>query len=198
MDIKRGTIVTFLLLLLAAGCGGGGNGGQDTASSHITAGWNNYKISAYDSAISEFNKALTLNPTDSEASKAYCGLGWCYRQKGNCGEAITKCDLAIGRNSSNADAYLAKASAYLSKGGGKSDFEKAVTAANQVLIINPSYSFPYDSNINYLDVYSLLAVAHLNLGNYLEARNYVDIVLAKDPNNITAQRVDEILKSINQ
>lgn len=198
MDIKRGIIVTFLLLLLGAGCGGGGNGGQDTASSHITAGWNDYKISAYDSAISEFSKALTLNPTDSEASSAYCGSGWCYRQKGDYEETITKCNLAISRNSINADAYLAKASAYLSKGGGKSDFEEAVTAANQVLTINSSYSFPYDSNINYVDVYSLLAVAHLNLGNYSEARNYVDIVLAEDPNNITAQRVDEILKSINQ
>lgn len=198
MNIKRGIIVAFLLLLLAAGCGGGGNGGQDTASSHIIAGWNDYKISAYDSAISEFNKALTLNPTDSEASKAYCGLGWCYRQKDNYGLAITNCDSAISRNPSNADAYLAKASAYLSKGGGKSDFEKAVTAANQVLTINPSYSFPYDSNINYVDVYSLLAVAYLNLGNYIEARSCVNIVLAEDPNNITAQRVDKVLKNINQ
>lgn len=198
MDIKRGIIIIPLLLILAAGCGGGGNGGQDTASLHITAGWNDYKISAYDSAISEFNKALTLNPTDSEASSAYCGLGWCYRQKGDYEQAITNCDSAKDINPSNADAYLAKASAYLSKGGGKSDFEEAVTAANRVLTINSSYSFPYDSNINYVDVYSLLAVAHLNLGNYIEARSCVNIVLAEDPNNITAQRVDEVLKSINQ
>jgi len=76
------------------------------------------KVRKYDEAISEFNKAIELNPNTAEA---YFNRGHVYGFKGNPDQSISDFTKAIGINPNFVDAYKMRASAYFLK----QEFDKA-------------------------------------------------------------------------
>ena len=176
----------FCVLIALISLVGGTLGCTSPTVDHLQKGLNLDSQNRYDEAISEYTKAIELNP-NSEA--AYLNRGNDYVRKLQFDLAIADFNKAIELNPNDEAAYLARGNAYINKGFRDSavyifaiaDFSKAIT-------LNPNDAVAYD-NRGY--AYALnkqydLAVPDLNKA----------IQLSKDP--ATIQHAQRILGEIGQ
>ena len=89
--------------------------------------------SLYDRAISDFNKAIEIDP---KHAKAYNNRGNAYNSKGLFDLAISDFNRALEINPKYADAYNNRGYAYNAKGL----FDLAISDFNRALDINPKYA----------------------------------------------------------
>ncbi|MCK9614063.1 MAG: tetratricopeptide repeat protein [Candidatus Omnitrophica bacterium] len=82
---------------------------QETAKELLEKGKQFYEEHKYDEAITEYNKAIELNPNYAEA---YNNRGVAYNVKGSYDQAISDFTRAIEINPSYAEAYYDRAVAY--------------------------------------------------------------------------------------
>jgi tetratricopeptide (TPR) repeat protein len=107
----------------------------------------------YDKAISEYNKAISLNPT---FASAYTSRGVAYAQSGDqYNQAISDFSKAIEISPQFAKAYKDRGFAYYKKG----QYDQAIIDYGKALEINPRYA----------DAYFNRAVAHYTKGEYEKA-----------------------------
>jgi tetratricopeptide (TPR) repeat protein len=104
-------------------------GGEDKGTAHLNKG-------EYDLAISEFNKALEINPGDAGA---YVNRGLAYGRKSQYDQAISDFNRALEINPNYALAYNNRGWAYL----GKDQFDQAMSDLNKALEIDPKFDLPY-------------------------------------------------------
>ena len=102
------------------------------AKFYTDQGQNHTNKSRYNDAISEFQKALVLNPN---YEKALYGLGLAYLHSNRYNEAIDVCEQAIYIEPNYKEAYLVLGFAHLKSGHNS----KATIAANEALKIDPYY-----------------------------------------------------------
>jgi len=94
----------------------------------------------YDKAISEYTKAIEINPSLAEA---YNNRGLAYAQgKGQYDKAISDCTKAIEINPSLAEAYNNRGLAYAQ---GKGQYDKAISDCTKAIEINPSLEEAYSN-----------------------------------------------------
>lgn len=107
----------------------------------------------YDKAISEYNQAISLNPT---FASAYTSRGVAYAQDGGqYDQAISDFSKAIEISPQFAKAYKDRGFAYSKKG----QYDQAISDYGKALEIHPGYA----------DAYFNRAVAHYSKGEYEKA-----------------------------
>jgi tetratricopeptide (TPR) repeat protein len=90
----------------------------------------------YDEAISNYTKALEINPRDAEA---YYNRGVVYNRKGQYDEAISDFTKALEINARDADAYYNRGIVH----NRKSQYNEAISDFSKALEINPRYADAY-------------------------------------------------------
>ncbi len=90
----------------------------------------------FDEAITEFNKAIAINP---KSANAYYSLGFTYDKKGDLANAISNFSKAIEIDPALTDAYYNRGFAYYRKGA----FDNAIADYNKLIEINPAYADAY-------------------------------------------------------
>ncbi len=90
----------------------------------------------YDEAISDYSKALEINPRDAEA---YYNRGIVYNRKGQYDEAISDFSKALEINQRYALAYQNRGIAHDNKG----EYDQAISDYTKALEINPKASVAY-------------------------------------------------------
>ncbi|HHT9126660.1 MAG TPA: tetratricopeptide repeat protein [Candidatus Brocadiia bacterium] len=97
-----------------------------------------YKKGEYDLAISDYNKAIEINPRLAEA---YYNRGTAYGKKGEYDRAILDFNKAIEINPRLAEAYYNRGTAY----GKKGEYDRAILDYNKALEINPRLAEAYNN-----------------------------------------------------
>jgi len=90
----------------------------------------------YDQAISDYTKAIEINPTFAEV---YYGLGVAYCNQGNLSQAISDYTKAIEINPNLAEAYDSRGDAYHNQG----NLSQAISDYTKAIEINPNFAGAY-------------------------------------------------------
>ena len=112
-----------VICLFLAGC-------EDKSLDHWNRGNAYFFAGEYDRAISEFNKAIEINPTYVEA---YGNRGLAYLEKGEHDRAISDFNKAIEINPWDDKATVNRGIAY----GAKGEYDLAISDFNKAIEINP-------------------------------------------------------------
>ena len=91
----------------------------------------------YDQAVSQFNKAIEINP---KYVKAYLYRGFAYAQKGQHDQAISEFNNLLRLKPRLAAAYHGLGGAY----GRKGQYDQAISAFNKAIEINPKFFQAYN------------------------------------------------------
>ena len=105
---------------------------------HLFKGISHGNKGQLDRAISEYTKALEINPKDA---KAYIYRGGAYLGKGQYDQAISEYTKALEINPKDALAYYNRGFVYRDKG----QYDEAISDYTKVLEINPKDAGAYDS-----------------------------------------------------
>ena len=97
-----------------------------------------YLTNRYDYAISDYSKAIDINP---KLDKAYNNRGVVYSNKSEYDKAIEDFNQAISLKPENDAAYNNRGLAYLDKG----QYQKAIEDFNQAISVNPKLAEPYNN-----------------------------------------------------
>jgi tetratricopeptide (TPR) repeat protein len=141
----------------------------------IQEGWQKFEVKQYTIAVTNFNNALNLNPADSVAAIAYCGIGWCKVKLQSYDTAYNNFTFAVQKDSVSPGQYVMDA--YVGRAGvlqKKNLYYDAITDAKKTLILDGSYKFAHDSTIKFTDLRFLLAEAYYHTSQYLNAQGEVD------------------------
>ena len=135
----------------------------ESATEAFNKGDEYLKQGNYDQAISDYTKAIEINPTDG----AYNNRGNAYLNKGNLAQAISDYTQAIGINPNYADAYKERGVAYFSK----TEYDKTILDLNRAIEINP----------NDFTAYSGRFYVYLTEENYTQAISDFNKVIELNP-----------------
>ncbi len=131
---------------------------------YFNRGNNYFKRGQYDEAISDYTKALEIDPKFTEA---YHNRGTAYGKKGRYDEAISDFTKALEINPRFAEAYRSRGSAYDDKG----QYDEAISDYNKALEMNPGDGLAYYNR----------GIAYAHKGQYDEAISDYIKVLEIDP-----------------
>ena len=109
-----------------------------TAVDYVQRGNAYYEQGKYDQAISDYTKAIDINP---DFAKAYDNRGAAYAQKGNLSGAISDFTMAIANNPNDAEAYNNRGHAYAKLG----NYVQAISDYTKAIKINPNYIKAYNN-----------------------------------------------------
>ena len=133
----------MVLCLFLAGCRDKSVDQHNQAVDHYNQGLDYYYKGDHDRAISEFTKAIEINP---RFAMAYNNRGREYLRKGEHDLAISDFTKAIEIKPNDAGAYLNRAAAYYKKG----QHDLAISDFNKAIEINPNNARAYsDRGIAY-------------------------------------------------
>jgi tetratricopeptide (TPR) repeat protein len=118
----------------------------------------------YDLAISDYTKAIELEPNESEG---YILRGMEYRMKGDLDQALIDFDSAIRIDPKAEPAYMGRGNVLLHK----REYDKAIINYNKVLQLNP----------NSKDAYQFRGLTYAEMGSYDFAINDYDAAIKIDP-----------------
>jgi Tfp pilus assembly protein PilF len=122
-----------------------------------------------DRAIEDFNKAITLNPSDY---KAHANLGRTYQSMGQLNKAIESFDKAIALNPSFFKVYYDKGIAY----GEAGLFDKSIESLTKSLEMEPTQT----------DAYVSRGVSYARIGQHDRALDDFDRAIQLDQNHVMA------------
>jgi tetratricopeptide (TPR) repeat protein len=98
----------------------------------------------YDKAISDYNKAIEIDPMDAGVYKAYLNRGNAYDSKGEYNQAISDYNKALEINPEYAEGYNNRGLAYANRG----EYNQAISDYNKALEIKPEYAEAYANRGN--------------------------------------------------
>ena len=185
------SLTSFIFIascLLYSGCESDPEEQASTPEADIQRGWKEYRSGNHASAILAFESALTED--GSHLSDAYNGLGWGYldfsqsasvNQK-NIATALDKFQEALTRDSTNADAWVGKATLLFIRRSSQDDLREAVKAVDNALQGDPRYLYRHDYD-SAADLYALKAQCYYYLGELDKARDEMNRVVAIEKNN---------------
>jgi len=135
----------------------------------IKSGGKNYEKGNYEKAISDYSKAIDLEPYES---LSYFNRGLCYEMLGKYSEAIRDFNKAIEINPNRVSAYAARGSVYAKLGKNN----EAIRDFNKAIELNPK-----DAESHYWS-----GVIYNRIGKYSDAIIDFNKVIALDPNHVSA------------
>jgi tetratricopeptide (TPR) repeat protein len=157
---NRYLISALLILFGVAGCSSdGGDGGGPTAAELVTKGWQDYSAKNYNTALSEFNQAITL---DGSLTDAYNGAGWSYAILGRADSALLRFTAGRNHDSTKLDMRAGIALVY----NALKSYDLSIAQDTVVIRANPNWSFIHDATMNVLDLHLLAAEDYFAQGNY--------------------------------
>jgi len=121
------------------------------------------KKGQYDLAISEYTKAIEIQPY----AYIYAGRGDAYYKKGQYDQAISDFSKAIEIDPKYADAYFGRGDAYINKG----QYDQAISDFSKAIEIDPKY----------VDAYSNRGAAYERKGQYDQAISDCTKAIEIDP-----------------
>lgn len=139
-----------------------------TPEEYYDRGISKYNIGEYESAISDFHKAIELNINKALKAEAYANIGTIYNQSSNWKEALSNCNKALSIDTININAYECRANANLALGN-KQD---ALQDFNQVIILDPRNIHAYVGR----------GTIYKAIGNYQQAIKDFDAAILIAPN----------------
>lgn len=173
--MNKKTIALFMLLAASfgfAGCSSGGLNGAGSneysatvganvisGNAYIRQGWSYVDNGSYDSAIVQFNKALTDGPSEQEAAEANNGIGWAKARKASLKSGMTF--FAKASELSN-DAKVGLAGAYLQQAS-QDDMRQVIDIlANQLGEGKPFFTYEpeFNTGVSNAEVHAMLAYAY--------------------------------------
>jgi tetratricopeptide (TPR) repeat protein len=171
------TFIALSNLVFIEGCKKGGEptAPEENKPDWIQEGWQKFEVKQYAIAVTNFNNALHLNPNDSIAAIAYCGIGWCEVKLQSYDTAYNNFTFAVQRDSVSPGPYVADA--YVGRAGvlqKKNLYYDAIADAKKTLILDGTYKFAHDSTIKFTDLHFLLSEAYYHTSQYLNAQGEVD------------------------
>lgn len=161
-----------LLLFLGTGCSSLFSDSTPDSEKALQDAWEYFMMTNYDMALTKFESVVSMDPDNAEA---YNGLGWCFLLLNNIESAEQNFNFAVEKGAVSMDPHAGLAAVYVSSDA----FNQAISEAEYVLSHEPEYVFAYNSEINYLDMHLILAMAYYHTGDFNSTYNHV-IVL--DPN----------------
>jgi tetratricopeptide (TPR) repeat protein len=149
----------------------------ETAGEDLQSGNDFFDQGNFDQAISEYTKAIDINPN---YAKAYDNRGVAYAKEGSLSRAIADFTMAIANNFNDAEAYNKRGHAYDNQG----NLTQAVFDYSQAIRINPLYAKAYNNR----------SLAYYNLKEYDKAwRDVHKIEELKD--TVSPDFIDELKKA---
>jgi tetratricopeptide (TPR) repeat protein len=110
--------------------------GADLEWAYVNRGNASYDKNDFDTAIADYNQAISLDPSDAIA---YNNRGLAYKQKREYDRALTDFDKALSLNSRYANAYINRGSTWHDKG----DLDRAIADYSSGLQYNPKDALAY-------------------------------------------------------
>ena len=136
---------------------------------YLIRGQVNLESRQYDQAISEFTKAIEIDPRDA---LAYSSRGLAYDLKGQYDQAISDYSKALEINPRDASTYISRGGAYTAKG----QFDQAILDYNKAIEIDPRNA----------DAYSSRGDAYEKKGQYDQAISDYNKAIEIDPKDADA------------
>jgi tetratricopeptide (TPR) repeat protein len=157
-------------LIIAFGISGCGEDEPEgpTAEEITKDGWELYTARDYAGALAKFDEAIS---EDSTYVDAYVGMGWSYGKMTQLADCISSFQAALAKDVQNADALAGIALAHLAN----DEYDQAIANANQVLAVNPNYSFAH-GNVTSRNLHIALAESYYCKGDFENAQSQVDIL----------------------
>ncbi len=186
---------------------------ENNAASHRSSGFAYLEKHKYDKAISEFSKAIYLNPG---AALCYYGRGQAYLAKNQVTNAVSDLDKTIELIPGDANLYLMRGRAHSILG--KTD--NAVSDYNKALEINPKLAEAYFFRGNeysgkqkaneaisdytraikirpdYISAYVSRGYNYVSIGQFSDAFSDSQKALKLSPDNALAKELHEVLSRI--
>ncbi len=167
--LKLFLIFVFPLLTLIRCSDSGTQPSKLTATELTARGWENFEAAAYQSALDNFEEAISK---DESFAEAYSGAGWAGGRLLKLNNAITYFSQAVAQNSSSSDSYAGLAFVYLAQ----KEYQLAIAAANDALGINNLWDFAHDQTLDYRDLRLLLAESYFALLDFSNSLAQVKIL----------------------
>jgi tetratricopeptide (TPR) repeat protein len=150
---------------------------EKSALDWIQEGWQQFEARNYSAAANSFNSALGLNPADSIAAIAYCGMGWSQGRMHSTDVAYNNFSFAIQRDSASpgpsvVDAYVGRAGVLHQK----NLYNDAIADAQRALNLSGTYEFSHERTIKFTDLHFLMAEAYYHMRQYSMAQAKVDFL----------------------
>jgi tetratricopeptide (TPR) repeat protein len=139
------------------------------ANVYLFRGADYFRKGLYDQAVSDFTRAIEINP---EHAEAYSNRGVAYVKKGDYDRAISDYNKALEIDPDYAQAYSNRGTAYTVKG----DYDRAFSDFDRALKINPRNA----------EACSNRAVAYIRKGDYDRAILDCNSALEIDPEYVNA------------
>ena len=130
-DCNNGSIRACTALIAS-----GKYGPDDTATSYYNRGVAYSNGGDLDSAISDYDKAIAIDPSDAQY---FYNRGWAYQGKSDYDRAIRDYDKALALDPKKTEAYFNRGSAYAQKGKPG----RAIEDYNRVIALTPRDSLIY-------------------------------------------------------
>jgi len=111
---------------------------EQDGESYFKQGYFYWRKGQNDKAISEFNKAIKVNPKHADA---YHYRGLAYQNMGQYDQAIADFSKAIEINSKDASAYNSRANAWVKKG----EYDRALSDFNKAVELDPTDVLAHNS-----------------------------------------------------
>ncbi len=193
------TIIISLMFVcwLIAGCGDDIEVDENAAKENLQIGWQEYTKGKFDSALLNFERAVSL---DNSLSDAHNGLGWSHlsaSQSDNFNlqliqKALVSFQEAIKRDENNADAWIGLANALFLRRENQQDFITAVQAIDGALKVDSALLYRHDYKSK-ADLYALKAVCYYYAGDVQSARREIENTSDIDTGNKTVLAIQELL-----
>jgi len=171
--LHRSTLLNSIILsalIVAFGISGCGEEEEvgPTAEEITNEGWALYEARDYAGALAKFDEAVS---EDSNYVDAYTGMGWSYGKMTQLADCISSFQAALAKDAQNQDALAGIALAHLAD----DEYDQAIANANQVLAIDPNYSFAHGS-VTSRNLHIVLAESYYYKGDFENAQSHVDIL----------------------
>jgi tetratricopeptide (TPR) repeat protein len=170
-------------IVVVLGCGGDDGGSPaDTAASLTAAGWTLFDQGRYELAIDKFEQALGL---DADYADAFNGLGWSHARLDLLADALENFGMCVISDPDLTEGYAGCAPVYRDydrdDDGEPAHFDSAAAFASTALTREPTFEFSHeDGEFDWRDLRLIMAQSYYGLGEFLLAKDQVDIL---DPEN---------------
>jgi len=184
MNNKMRKFVLYTLIFAMIATIGCGPKVDYEAKKAYNRGVDNFKIGQYDQAISDFSKAIEINP---RFAMAYNHRGIVYDSKGQYDKAISDYTKAIEINPKYAEAYNNRAVSYYYKG----EYDKAWED------VHKAQSLGHQVHPGFLKALrGPKGVAFASKGKFKEAKAEFEKALKIDPFNGSAKRLLKVIEDV--